>query len=313
MAKLVDIDGLKRYNTKLNEKLESTFAKKEDVPSSENLATKDELSSLTTAVQESFVAVDEKINLKATSSDLSTVATSGSYDDLLNKPEIPSVEGLATEDFVNSSISTNTATFKGTVDSVDALNQITDADENDYAFVVATDEAGNTQYNRYKFASGAWSFEYTLNNSSFTAEQWSAINSGITSDKITTMESNIENKVVKNADIASNTSYFKFPRWDSKGLITGQTAQVYQKNVTINGTNIGPLFGASSTNVSITIPSGVSTISTQYIRITDLSTGMYKLTYNGNKYIYYYGETDTSKTLTVGPTNYGAGNFFAFC
>lgn len=45
--------------------------------------------------------------------------------------------------------------------------------------------------------------------------------------------------------------------------------------------------------------SGVTEISTQYIRIWDLAVGVYKLTYNGTKYIYYYGATNTSKTHTV--------------
>lgn len=44
---------------------------------------------------------------------------------------------------------------------------------------------------------------------------------------------------------------------------------------------------------------GVTEISTQYIRITNLSAGVYKLTYNGTKYIYYNGSTGTS-THTVG-------------
>lgn len=45
--------------------------------------------------------------------------------------------------------------------------------------------------------------------------------------------------------------------------------------------------------------SGLTEISTQYIRITDLATGVYKLTYNGTKYIYYYGTTNTSYVHTV--------------
>ena len=88
---------------------------------------------------------------------------------------------LADKDFVNSSIMTNTAYFKGTFNSVDELptDRVT---PNDYAFVVGKDSEGNTAYNRYKFtADGEWLFEYTLNNSSFTAEQWATINSGITS------------------------------------------------------------------------------------------------------------------------------------
>lgn len=86
---------------------------------------------------------------------------------------------LADKDFVNSSISTATADFKGTVNSVAALDNLT-ADNNDYAFVVTTDSDGNTVYKRYKYNGSAWVFEYDLNNSSFTAAQWAAIQSGIT-------------------------------------------------------------------------------------------------------------------------------------
>ena len=148
------------------------------------------------------------------STSLAAVATSGSYEDLTNKPTIPSIEGLASQtaldavvssvstinsyipntvsttniladkDFVNSSIATNTASFKGTVTSVAALDSITGADNNDYAFVIATDSDGNTVYNRYKYDGSAWAFEYALNNSSFTAAQWATINSGLAaSDK----------------------------------------------------------------------------------------------------------------------------------
>lgn len=90
---------------------------------------------------------------------------------------------LADKDFVNSSISTATATFKGTYNSVAELEQVT-ADANDYAFVISTDSAGNTVYNRYKYSNGSWLFEYALNNSSFTDAQWAAINSAITSGDV---------------------------------------------------------------------------------------------------------------------------------
>ena len=87
---------------------------------------------------------------------------------------------LADKEFVNSSIATNTAVFKGTYDDIANL-PLTNVDANDYAFVVTTDNNGNTAYNRYKFVEGTgWVFEYTLNNSSFTAAQWAAINSGMT-------------------------------------------------------------------------------------------------------------------------------------
>lgn len=92
---------------------------------------------------------------------------------------------LADKNFVNSSIATNTANFIGTFNSVAALEAYSGTlTNNDYAFVVATDSAGNTVYNRYKWNGTAWLFEYALNNSSFTANQWAAINSGATTANI---------------------------------------------------------------------------------------------------------------------------------
>ena len=92
--------------------------------------------------------------------------------------------------FVNSSIATNTANYisnnGGPFTSVEQLNAYTGTvTNNDYAFVNGIDSDGNTYYDRYKAtvkgSSVTWSLEYRLNNSSFTAAQWFAINSGITS------------------------------------------------------------------------------------------------------------------------------------
>ena len=57
---------------------------------------------------------------------------------------------LADKDFVNSSVSTATATFRGTFETLAAL-QATDGDKNDYAFYSHKDSAGNTLYDRYKY------------------------------------------------------------------------------------------------------------------------------------------------------------------
>lgn len=90
---------------------------------------------------------------------------------------------LADKDFVNSSISTNTAYFRGTFESIQALESYSgEKTNNDYAFVIGVDAAGNTKYSRYKWNGLSWVFEYDLNNSSFTAEQWAAIQSGITAE-----------------------------------------------------------------------------------------------------------------------------------
>lgn len=91
---------------------------------------------------------------------------------------------LADKEFVNSSIATATATFRGTFATLAAL-EATPADRNDYAFWAHKDEDGNTCYDKYTFSGSAWKFEYRLNNSSFTAAQWGAINSGITGTLVT--------------------------------------------------------------------------------------------------------------------------------
>ena len=154
---------------------------------------------------------------------------------------------LTDENFVNSSIATNTANFIGTFANVTALNAYSGTvTNNDYAFVtnsVVTDNGNdwatfndlnaydkslltdfdyawvinganfdlyrfdivnqvwvqratniqkssvtlNSAFNRYKATvngSTTWNYEYTLNNSSFTAAQWAAINSGITGEKV---------------------------------------------------------------------------------------------------------------------------------
>ena len=94
---------------------------------------------------------------------------------------------LTTEDFVNSSIATNTAYFRGTFDSVEDLEAYKgEKTDNDYAFVRTADEFGAISFNRYKYnsQSESWEYEYTLNNSSFTSAQWEAINSGITAELV---------------------------------------------------------------------------------------------------------------------------------
>lgn len=98
---------------------------------------------------------------------------------------------LADKNFVNSSISTATAEFRGTVENLEDLNNLI-ADINDYSFYKHKDENGNTVFDRYKFTN-KWEYEYTLNNSSFTAEQWATINSGITKNSIPTKTSELIN------------------------------------------------------------------------------------------------------------------------
>lgn len=99
---------------------------------------------------------------------------------------------LADKNFVNSSIATNTANYISNngepFTSVAQLEAYSGTvSNNDYAFVTGTDSSGNTYYDRYKATVTGeppvvtWAKEYRLNNSSFTSDQWAAINSGIAS------------------------------------------------------------------------------------------------------------------------------------
>ena len=124
------------------------------------------------------------------------------YGDLL-VPAAPSADNAAaSKAFVNSSISTNTATFRGTWEKQEFLLipwQDKDpkmdyyVDSNDYAFAEYKDNAGNTVYDRYKW-SRRWSFEYSMNTTGFTVAQWEAINSGITNAVIESLRSSINGK-----------------------------------------------------------------------------------------------------------------------
>lgn len=146
-------------------------------------------------------------------SDFATAAQGAKADTALDQlaiiaaliPEQASSENqLGDKAFINSSIQTNTAEFKGTRNLVTDLSlttsatqqqiaaalasAISSADNNDYCFVqIPTNDATPTQIarvDRYKYNGSAWLFEWSLNNSSFTAEQWAAINSTVTSGDV---------------------------------------------------------------------------------------------------------------------------------
>lgn len=120
--------------------------------------------------------------------------------------EVTSSNKLADKAFVNSTVGTNTAIFRGTYNIVDDLGLprtatheqvatvlatvIITVTNNDYCFVVIPDEVASSpsQYDRYKYNGTSWVYEYSLNNSSFTSVQWAAINSGLTSTDKTNLD-----------------------------------------------------------------------------------------------------------------------------
>lgn len=128
---------------------------------------------------------------------------------------------LADKNFVNSTVGTNTANYiyktesggeKVPFSSVAELEAYAGTvTNNDYAFVTGIDENGNTYYDRYKADVNdsvvTWAKEYRLNNSSFTAEQWAAIQSGITAEKVAQFEGAVSPvDVVQSGNMSAVTS-----------------------------------------------------------------------------------------------------------
>ena len=185
---------------------------------------------------------------------------------------------LADKEFVNSSIATNTANFIGTFDSVEELEAYSGPlTNNDYAFVIAEDEQGNTVYDRYKYTTAttppSWQFEYELNNSSFTADQWAAINSGATDLLIGQITTN------KNA-IGTLSSLDTTSKTDLVSAINEvkSTADGKVSDVTVNGTSV------VSTGTAV-IP--LAAINGDYglVKIGATSNGL-NITGGGNLYVY---------------------------
>lgn len=189
------------------------------------------------------------------------------------------VQNMAIYSFVNSSVSTNTAYFKGTFYQMADLEAVPDPTNNDYAFYVVVKDAelttsqpadwttnwtsyytknsadeyipvtgdsaptwaantyyksnGDIVYDRYKYVGetgqGTWNFEYELNNSSFTANQWDSINSGITSALVTKLSG------MHVSDVAIGTTTLT-P--DTNGKVT----------IPISSTSAAGALKASSTN-----------------------------------------------------------------
>lgn len=133
-------------------------------------------------------AAQAALNLKADASDLSDLSDDVGAIEAKIPSQASAQNQLADKAFVNSTVGNNTAIFRGTFDSVEELEAYSGAKtNNDYAFVVIYDETVTDEvkaYDRYKYNGSTWEFEFELNNSSFTAVQWAAINSGITADSV---------------------------------------------------------------------------------------------------------------------------------
>ena len=194
----------------------------------------------------------------ATSAQLTQIATNTTNITTIES-KIPSQataeNQLADKNFVNSSISSNTAYFIGTFNSVAELEAYSGTvTNNDYAFVQTTDTAGNTFYDRYKYngSTSTWAFEYEINNSSFTASQWASLNSGLTANDKTQLDTNtstitsITDTLGTFGDVVThNVSDFATA---SQGALAS-TALQPNDNITKLNNNAGYISGINSVDV----------------------------------------------------------------
>ena len=222
----------------------------------------------------------------------SEVSTRASTDATLNNnintinSKIPSqaskTNQLADKDFVNSSIATNTANFIGTFTDIEELKR-QPATNNDYAFWLTTDSAGNILFKRYKYiaSTNSWVFEYDLNNSSFTSEQWLAIQSGITAVLVAKLKG-----IEEGAQVNTIT-----------GVKGGNESSYRTGNVNITKDNVG-LGNVVNTGDSATPKSGGTTKFTTGGAYTELAKKNDKITITD----------DSSTALTDADTFSTTGN-----
>lgn len=110
-----------------------------------------------------------------------------------------STNQLADKDFVNSTINSSVATFRGNFATKAALDawQLANpsvAKNNDYCYV-EQDETRNNESWRYIYVVengvGSWQAQFKVNDTPFTAEQLAAINSGATAQIINSISSKL--------------------------------------------------------------------------------------------------------------------------
>lgn len=192
------------------------------------IANKPVLASVATSGSYSDLSNTPSLATVATSgsySDLSGTPDLSLKEDVANKAQ--SVDGTSTtdypssaavSDFVNSSVATATARFLGnfTLTDLGLTYPATDSQigsaldaytwpvgttptNNDYVYVEIQDPQTtgiDDRVERFKYDGTNWLYEYTLNNSSFTAAEKASIDSGITAMKVSNYDAHVANSAI---------------------------------------------------------------------------------------------------------------------
>lgn len=131
--------------------------------------------------------------------DVSNIKSLITTDTTLSNP-------LANQDFVNSSISTNTANFIGTFDNLETLKK-EKGTPNDYAFYNSP-----SGFQRWKLTKNLqWVYEYTLNTTGLTEEQLVVLNSGITAEIVEHIVNDNEEQTITGKKTFKSESVRAYP------------------------------------------------------------------------------------------------------
>lgn len=210
-------------------------------------------------------------------------------------PSAASAENqLADKSFVNSSISSSTAIFRGTYNLVTDLHLTTAATEsqvatalataistvenNDYCFVqVPASDAAPTEIariDRYKFNGTTWEYEYSLNNSSFTAAQWDALNSGATTTNIGQIATNTSNISSLNTNKADKATTYTKTEVDTalngkqNTLTAGSNISIVNNEISATDTTYSAFTGTDGTAAGTAglVPAPATTDAGKYLK-----------------------------------------------
>ena len=222
-------------------------------------------------------------------------------------PELEAYTGTVTNNdyaFVTNQVVTNNGSDWATFAALDAVSKASFTNY-DYAWVIngsnfdlyrfdivnqewvvrATNTAKadvtlNTAYNRYKATVASnvvtWDYEYTLNNSSFTAVQWAAINSGATTSKISQIATNagdildLQTNKADKTDIPTVVSELT----NDSGYITSSAVGNATITIQKNGTNVDSFTTNASVNksINITVPTKTSDLTNDDGFITGITS-----------------------------------------
>ena len=280
-----------------------------------DLLNKPTIEDLTTTAQQNA------LNSGATSTLIGKISTNESAITTING-KIPSAASssnqLADKDFVNSTVTTLLARYITSSASGDSFTThaallagpyyldgtavaTSDLHNNDYAMIME-DETHDNKPARYIWSGTQWSFQYVLNNTTFTQAQVDAMNSTITQNLVNTYNTHVANNDIHVTTTDKNT-------WNAKqNVITGGASTITSNNLTASralaSNGSGKVAVSTTTSTELSYVHGVtSAIQTQLDSKAVDSNTVHK---TGNETIAGYKTfTDPTTTayLTVNPLN----------